>query len=429
MRRKYASDLTRGFPTIVIAVAVFAALLGDIEERYVFTFAGTGEAGAGGDGGPAAEAQLNSPEGLELDGSGNLYVADTLNRRIRRIDAEGVITTIAGTGEPGFSGDGGPAAEAQLTWAGALALDEVGINLACGRRGPNPADRCRGSDHHHRGNGRTGIQRGRRSGGGGATHSGRALALDGSGNLYAADGGRIRRIDAEGVITTIAGTGEPGFSGDGGPAAEAQLQLGRRAGVRRVPTSTWPTRATTESGGSDAGSDHHHPAGTGEPGFSGDGGPAAEAQSGGSSNLYVADTLNRRIRRIDPEGVITTIAGSGRARPPVAITGTAVRRRGRNSLVPARWRWTGRATSMRTRSTIGSGSSDRRPRSFRTSTMSRLHRLRLGVGEPTTVTPAGFYSSKGDPISADSLDGSGRPLRGRRALARIRRDRPLAART
>ena len=140
-------------------------------EGVITTIAGTGEPGFGGDGGPAAEAQLTFPGALAVDGSGNLYVADSGNNGIRRIDAEGVITTIAGTGERGFGGDGGPATEAQLAGAGALALDGSGnLYVADSGQQPNPADRCRGSDHHHRGNGRTGIRRGRRSGGGGATH-------------------------------------------------------------------------------------------------------------------------------------------------------------------------------------------------------------------------------------------------------------------
>ncbi len=216
--RLHVRDLTRKIPTIVIAVtaisAVFAVLHGDVGDRYVFTFAGSGEAGAGGDGGPATEAQLSEPHGLAVDGSGNLYVTDWGNHRIRRIDTEGVITTIAGTGVREFSGDGGPATEAQFAAPG-------------------------------------------------------GLALDGSGNLYVADWGnnRIRRIDAEGVVTTIAGSG-PGFYlgvplGDGGPETEAQFAA------------------------------------------------PIDLALDGSGNVYVTDLSAIRIRRIDAEGVITTIAGSG----------------------------------------------------------------------------------------------------------------------
>ena len=128
--RLHVRDLTRRFPTIAIAVAaipaVFSVLLADEGDRYVFTFAGTGEAGDGGDGSPATEAQLSEPRGLAVDGSGNLYVSDSGNGRIRRIDAEGVITTIAGTGGRGFSGDGGPATEAQFALPRGLAVDGSG---------------------------------------------------------------------------------------------------------------------------------------------------------------------------------------------------------------------------------------------------------------------------------------------------------------
>ena len=232
----------------------------------ITTIAGTGEEGFSGDGGPAVSAQLSGPNGVAVDGAGNLYIADTGNHRIRRVNPSGTITTIAGIGGNGFSGDGGPAGTARLS---------------------SPS----------------------------------GLALDAAGNLYIADTGnhRIRRVDPSGTITTVAGTGQPGFSGDGGPAVSAQLTAPKGVSVdgsgnvyiadqedlriRRVdPSGTITTFA-----------------GTGEWGYSGDNGPAVQARLrrpdgvavDGSGNLYIADTWNRRIRRVDPSGTITTLAGTG----------------------------------------------------------------------------------------------------------------------
>lgn len=139
-------------------------------EGIITTIAGTGEAESTGDGGPAVEASLNGPDGLAVDAEGNVYVTEFLGHRIRKIDTNGIITTVAGTGERASTGDEGPAIEATFY---------------------SPHD----------------------------------IEFDAEGNLYVAEevGLRIRRIDAEGIITTIAGTGERGFSGDGGPATQAQL--------------------------------------------------------------------------------------------------------------------------------------------------------------------------------------------------------------
>ena len=237
---------------------------------HLQALAGTGESGYSGDGGPAAKAQLNNPTGIAADAAGNVFVADTFNRRVRRIDAAtGVIETIAGTGESGYSGDGGPATEARL-------------NRPYG------------------------------------------VAVDAASNVFVADtfNHRVRRIDAAtGVIETIAGTGVGGFSGDGGPATEARLsEIGSVAvdaagnvfvadfdnhRVRRIDAATGVIETI---------------AGTGESGYSGDGGPATEARLSkpagvavdAAGNVFVADTLNHRVRRVDAAtGVIETIAGTG----------------------------------------------------------------------------------------------------------------------
>jgi uncharacterized protein (TIGR03437 family) len=146
----------------------------ELSNGVLTTIAGTGTPGYSGDNGPAASAQLSNPSGIAVDSAGNIYFADTGNQSIRKI-SNGVITTVAGNGTAGFSGDNGPATSAQL-------------NLQSGARLPG------------------------------------GIAVDAAGNLFIADSGnqRVRKV-ANGVITTIAGTGTPGFSGDGGPATSAEL--------------------------------------------------------------------------------------------------------------------------------------------------------------------------------------------------------------
>jgi sugar lactone lactonase YvrE len=181
----------------------------------ITTFAGVGTWGFSGDGGPATKAELSTSNGIAVDAAGNVYIADSDNARIRKVDLQGIITTIAGTGKPGFSGDGGRARAAQLS---------------------NPW----------------------------------GLAFDGQGNLYVADGptldfdgNRIRKIDAAGMITTVAGSGEGGNTGDGRLATAARLFK---------PTTI-----------------------------------AFDAQG----NLYFADSGNNAVRKVDKAGIITTVAGGG----------------------------------------------------------------------------------------------------------------------
>ena len=418
------SVLARRIPTIAIAlvafVSVFAVLVGDVEERHIDTFAGTNIVGFGGDGGPATEAHLYGPRGLAVDGSGNLYVADDINRRIRRIDPGGVITTIAGTGEWGFGGDGGPATKAQFRGLQGLAVDGSG-NLYVADAS-NQRIRRIDPDGVITTIAGTG-ERGFGGDGGPATeaqlYNPVGLAVDGSGNLYVADyfNQRIRRIDPDGVITTIAGTGERGFGGDDGPATEAQLNfpvglavdgsgnlyvadyLNQR--IRRID----PDGVITTI------------AGTGEPGFGGDDGPATEAHLhspvrlavDGSGNLYVSDSLNQRIRRIDPDGVITTIAGTedpgfGGDGGPAAEAhlnspnGLAVD--GSGNLYVADY------NNHRVRVIRPPGERNPVTHEFPHfanggSTVSDL--VLVNVDTKTVIPVVRFYSSNGDPISADMV--------------------------
>ena len=285
----------------------------------ITTVAGTGEFG---DGGPATQAQLIYPDDVAVDGLGNVYIADRNNHRIRKVDSTGTITTIAGTGERGFGGDGGPATQAQLANPGGVAVDGLGnvyisdsLNQRIRKVDPS------GIISTIAGTGERGF-----GGDGGPAAAARlynphGVTIDSGGSLYISDWGnhRIRRVDPSGTISTIAGTGERGFGGDGGPATAAQL--------------SYPNGVALDSGGNVYIADisNHRIrkvdlsgiistfAGTGERGFGGDGGPAVEAQlyspygvaTDVAGSLYIADFGNHRIRRVDPSGTITTIAGTG----------------------------------------------------------------------------------------------------------------------
>ena len=305
--------------------------------------------GAAIDGIPATMSQLSRPSSVARDGSGNLFIADTWNNRVRKVARDGVITTIAGTGTPGFSGDGGPATNAQLSYPISLALDNTGslFVLDVGGTGTNGGGRVRkiapsGTIMTVAGNGSTGLS----GDGGPATEAAfgsfwecntlcGGIAVDSAGDLYIADVGnaRVRKVSAGGTISTVAGNGGFGYSGDGGPATEAQLGytvvgvgiddngnllIATEGRIRKV--SADGIISTVAGGGSAAGS-------------AADGGPATSAQLSfpyalafdDVGNLYFTDPgwnvftgdagnhpSDHRIRKISPDGIITTIAGTGR---------------------------------------------------------------------------------------------------------------------
>ena len=194
-------------------------------EGIIATAAGTGTQGVSGDGGPAWMAQLSAPLGVAA-GGGSIYIADSLNHRVRRLSPGGILATIAGSGIRGYGGDGGPALEAQLDTPDGVAVDGAGnvyfsdAANHCVRRVTSG-----GLIETVAGNGVLGF-----AGDGGPAreallHRPAGIALDGQGNLFIADSGnhRIRAVSRDGIIRTIAGNGSPGFSGDGGPALLAGL--------------------------------------------------------------------------------------------------------------------------------------------------------------------------------------------------------------
>ena len=328
----------------------------------ITTVAGTGERGFGGDGGPAPAARLNGPTGVAVDASGNLYIADRDNHRIRRVDASGAITTVAGTGERGDWGYGVPAIAARLKGPTGVAVDNTG-NLYIADRDNHRIRRVDGSgiittiawelrypegvavdytgnlyiadtwNHRIRRVDASGTittvagtgEEGYRGNGGAAVEAKlkvpTGVAVDSSGNLYIADSGngRVRRVDTSGIITSFAGTGEWGHGGDGGPAVEAQLARPTGVAVDNTGNLYIADRGNDRVRRVNASGTITTIAGTGEPAYGGDGGPAVAAQLDrptgvavdGSSNLYIADTENHRVRRVDASGTITTIAGTG----------------------------------------------------------------------------------------------------------------------
>jgi uncharacterized protein (TIGR03437 family) len=284
-------------------------------------FAGDGyEMTSDGDGGLATAAHFYDPAGIATDAIGNVYVADVTAQVIRKINTGGIISTIAGKPRVlGYSGDGGPSGAATFFNPTGLAVDKSGSVLVADTfnnrvRKVDPValiiSSVAGSS----------VPLGD---GGPATASQllepTATALDPAGNLYIADqvNNRIRKIDTTGKISTFAGTGTPGYSGDGGPAVSAQLLLPYAVGADANGNIFISDRGNSRIRKVAPNGTINTIAGNGIFGFSGDGGSAVQAELAGpqcvrpdtAGNLYIADTDNNRIRKINSSGIITTVAG------------------------------------------------------------------------------------------------------------------------
>lgn len=340
----------------------FLNMVMKLDARGILTvLAGNGLRRFAGDGGPARAASLAAPRGVAVDAAGNVYVSETLNHRVRKISPSGIITTLAGTGQAGFGGDGGPANRALLAYPEGLAVDAAGNVYILGVFGsglrkvdasgvistqapgdaalatflasfessaiPFGLDEFIGIAADPAGNVYvpseecTCILRVAPNGAftrasGPLPFRARAVAIDAGGNLYVSlVDHRVGRISPGGIFTPIAGMGQTGFSGDGGPAAGARFHS--------------PLAVAVDGSGNVYISDHRNyrlrrvTAGTistvaGRGAFSGDGGPAVSARLNSpthivvdpSGNLLVADTFSNRVRKVTPGGVISTVAGT-----------------------------------------------------------------------------------------------------------------------
>ena len=308
-------------------VFVFFLLLGlslnnHSAAQIIATIAGNGTSGYTGDGGPAISAMLSTPNSITFDASGSIYFADSRNNCIRKINPSGLISTIAGTGTLGFSGDGGPATSAKLNFPWGVAVDGTGnIYIADSYNNRIRKVSSTGIISTVAGNGIAGY-----SGDGGPATAAEfnrpnIIAVDNSGNIIIPDelNNAVRKVSPAGIISTIAGTGVPGYTGDGGPATLAQLD--------------YPTGVAVDCRGNIYFADDLNNvirkintagiistiAGTGLAGFSGDGAAATTARMNGPTsvaidyigNIYITDENNFRIRKVTPSGIISTISGNG----------------------------------------------------------------------------------------------------------------------
>jgi sugar lactone lactonase YvrE len=318
----------RGFS--LVGVILLAGCGGGIVNYgTITTFAGTGTAGYTGDGGAAASAKLGSPTCAAVDSAGNIFIVDAANHVVREVNSGGTITTYAGTGVAGYTGDGGAATAAQLNSPNGCAVDGAG-NLYIADTVNNVIREVTASTGlitTVAGSGLgAGTAAGSFSGDGGvatlaAMNHPYGVAVDTAGDIYISDtlNYRVRKVNAGGVITTIAGTGVNAYTGDGGAATSATLYnpeglLVTSAGdvlVAEEANSVVRKIAASGTISTFAGSAFY--------GYQGDGGSATNARLEGptdvaldaAGNVYITDTANMVIRRVTTDGTIQTVAGNG----------------------------------------------------------------------------------------------------------------------
>jgi RHS repeat-associated protein len=287
--------------------------------QIIDTVAGNGEEGYSGDNGPAKEAEIGDPHTITVDAAGNIYINEYYNHRVRKVGTDGIITTVAGTGTPGYSGDGGPAVQAQLNYPWSTAVDSAG-NLYITDLDNH---RIRKVDT----NGVITTIAG--TGNWGYWYDGdvaktsplsevKDIVVDAEGNIYFTEDDWVGKIDTNGILSTFAGW-YAGWGGDGGPAVDAEfdypygLAVDKEGNVYIADTVNCRVRKVDKSGIVTT------VAGSGSYDYSGDGGRATdgglewpfEVAVDFAGNLYIADENAHRIRKVDTSGIITTIAGDG----------------------------------------------------------------------------------------------------------------------
>ena len=281
--------------------------------RTIRVLAGTGHAGLSGDDGPAAQAQLNGPHHLLVGPDGFLYIADTFNNVVRRVDVgTGIISRVAGTGERAFGGDGGPARDARFSGVFSIAFRDGALYICdLGNRRIRAVNLQTGIVTTVAGNGGKGLPRDGADARLQPLVDPRAIAFDSAGNLYICEraGHALRIVARDGRIRTVAGTGQAGFAGDGGPALKAlfngpkHIFVDTDDSVLIADTENHVIRRYSPKDGTIA-----RVAGTGEQGSAGMGGSALQLQLNrphgtqrhpGTGALYISDSENHRIVAIE----------------------------------------------------------------------------------------------------------------------------------
>ena len=323
---KSARRASRPFWPALLAALMLTAFVSELRPALaapgdITTVAGNGTAGFSGDNQLATAAQLNNPLNVAVDGSGNLFIVDFSNNRIRKVDGNGTITTVAGTGTAGFNGDNQSATAAQLNQPRGVAVDGSG-NLFIADSYNNRIRKVDGNGTITTvaGIGTQGSNGDNQSATAAQLYQPVGVTVDGSGNLFIADSfnSRIRKVNSAGIITTIAGGGNQPVS-DGVVATTVQLAnpagvaVDNNGNVFIADTNRHSIRKVDSNGiiTTVAGNDTQ--------GFNGDNQPATAAQLffpesvvvDGRGNLFIADSGNNRVRKVDGNGIITTVVGTG----------------------------------------------------------------------------------------------------------------------